>query len=172
MFEPLRQGRSRNNKACYIRYKYYSRVPTICSECRGCSGPLGRNSVCLIHESLFKGSLLRAKVGKKICVALCSQLRAACSGVLPPSPHFVFRDRVPMVNILPAPHAIQRHQDGLTGPIHFCAAIKRRSKPVQWYTLLQLVIIGLCTYSCRRPWRGSPTCGFGSRRSCHCGTPT
>src|ERR1700730_9937513 len=34
------------------------------------------------------------------------------------------------------PNAHQRHRDGLAGPVHFCAAFKRRSaKPVQWYTL-------------------------------------
>ena len=29
------------------------------------------------------------------------------------------------MNILPAPHATQWHQDGLTGPVHFGSAIKK-----------------------------------------------
>jgi hypothetical protein len=41
------------------------------------------------------------------------------------------------------PNAIQRHQDGLTGPVHFCVAIKRRSMPVQWYTLQPLFITAI-----------------------------
>ena len=48
----------------------------------------------------------------------------------PPSPHIVSRHRFPLVNILPARRATQWHRDGLTGPVHFCAAIKRRAMSV------------------------------------------
>jgi hypothetical protein len=57
-----------------------------------------------------------------------------------PSLHVISRHRVPLVHILPASHASEKLQDGLTGPVHFCAAIKRRSKPVQWSTLAALFI--------------------------------
>ena len=35
----------------------------------------------------------------------------------------------------PSHHATQWHRDGLTGPVHFCAAVERRSKPAHWCTL-------------------------------------
>ena len=64
------------------------------------------------------------------------------------------------MNILPAPHAIQRHQGGLAGPVHFCPAIKRRSKPVQWYTLSPLFIIHNINSYLPRPRWPNRACRF------------
>ncbi len=71
------------------------------------------------------------------CLApLISPLAATCSRLTPINPRHVGNELLRRWQLPPpiARRTSQRHRDGLTGPVHFCAAIKGRSKLLQWYT--------------------------------------